>query len=89
MPAAFLLGIMYEGLGRMEQASSFYSQAAALSVVTWGRDCEVALCLAIMYRDGHGVQKNQYEANRYFGVAQELGNVEAGQLLEQFEFLGR
>ena len=42
-----------------------------------------------MYRDGHGVQKNQYEANRYFGVAQELGNVEAGQLLEQFEFLGR
>ena len=89
MPAAFLLGIMYEGLGRMEQASSFYSQAAALREVTWGRDGEVALCLAIMYRDGHGVQKNQYEANRYFGIAQELGNVEAGHLLEQFEFLGR
>lgn len=84
LPAAYILGEIYESLGKTEIANGFYAQAASLSERCDERDDEVALCLAKMYFMGKGMRKCPDKALRYAEHAIALGNEEATELVPRW-----
>lgn len=85
LPAAHILGEIYEALGHRETACSFYGKAAALFAKCSEHDDEVALCLAKMYHDGKEMQSCYDKALRYAEKAKAMGNPEAEQLVKQWQ----
>ena len=83
LPAAYLLGEMYRGIGNNQQAMYFYQQAN--QVQGWNDlDDETAICLAKMYYYGQGKPQNQSHAFYYCQMAKDNGSHEAGALLAQW-----
>ncbi len=78
MPAAYLLGEMYNELGKADQARSFYEQAFRLAEShDWSRDDEAVFCLAKSYYYGNGRTIDSVKAIELCKRAAELGNPDA------------
>lgn len=78
MPAAYLLGELYNEFGEADQARSFYEQAFRLAESRdWSRDDEAVFCLAKSYYYGNGRAVDSVKAVELCKRAAELGNPDA------------
>lgn len=76
----FCLGHLYEQMQRNDEAIAWYKKAFDLSEKEIARmidDTESMICLATMYEQGKGTEKNMELALTWYKNAAELGNEEA------------
>lgn len=76
----YFLGHLYELDQKNTEAARWYKTAFESCKKEIARsidDTELMICLAMMYENGRGTEKNRYQAIAWYKQAAELGNEEA------------
>jgi TPR repeat protein len=83
----YFLGHVYELMQRNDEANQWYKKTFDLcekEIIRTLDDTELMICLAMMYENGKGTEKNMEQALAWYKQAVELGNEDAEIKLKSF-----